>query len=84
MLSYPVLTLVLGYVRTFVTEAAWGSRTRRIAMEGREDALSVTHIAERCAFRAADLDGPQGGTCRPGRTAGKARLFDVMKPAKWV
>lgn len=74
----PILTLVLGYVGTLVTEAAQGSRTRRIAKEERDDALSVTHMAERRAFELQTLIDLKAALADLGRAAGKAHHFDVM------
>jgi len=74
----PVLTLVLGYVGTLVAEAAQGNRARRIAKEEREDALSVTHIAERRAFELQTLTDLKAALADLGRAAGKAHHFDFM------
>ena len=75
----PVLTLVLGYVGTLVTEAAQGNRARRIAKEEREDALSVTHAAERRAFELQTLMDLRAALADLARAAGKAHHFDLMK-----
>lgn len=74
----PVLTLVIGYVGTLVTEAAQGSRARRIAMEEREDALSVTHTAERRAFELQTLTDLKVALTDLGRAAGRVHHFDLM------
>jgi hypothetical protein len=75
----PVLTLVLGYVGTLVTEAAQGNRARRIAKEEREDALSVAHVAERRAFELQTLIDLKAALADLGRAAGKAHHFDLMQ-----
>lgn len=75
----PVLTLVLGYVGTLVTEAAQGNRARRIAKEERDDALSVTHMAERRAFELQTLSDLKAALADLGRAAGKAHHFDFTR-----
>lgn len=75
----PVLTLVLGYVGTLVTEAAQGNRARRIAKEERDDALSITHMTERRAFELQTLTDLKAALVDLGRAAGRAHHFDVMK-----
>ncbi|MBD3781847.1 MAG: hypothetical protein IE926_02655 [Micrococcales bacterium] len=75
----PVITLVLGYLGTLVTEAAQGNRARRIAREEREDALSVAHIAERRAFELQTLLDLKAALADLGRAAGKAHHFDYIK-----
>ncbi|NPC42944.1 hypothetical protein [Nocardioides sp. zg-1230] len=74
----PVVTLVIGYVGTLVTEAARGSRDRRIAKEDREDALSVAHAAERRAFELQTLTDLKAALADLGRAAGRAHHFDLM------
>jgi len=74
----PVVTLVLGYVGTLVTEAAQGNRARRIAKEERDDALSATHAAERRAFELQTLTDLKSALADLGRAAGKAHHFDYM------
>jgi hypothetical protein len=75
----PVLTLVLGYVGTLVTEAVQGSRVRRIAKEERENALSVTRATERRAFELQTLMDLKVALADLARAAGKAHHFDFMK-----
>lgn len=75
----PVVTLVVGYVGTLVTEAAQGDRARRIAKEERADALSATHTAERRAFELQTLTDLKSALADLGRAAGKAHYFDYMK-----
>lgn len=74
----PVLTLVLGYLGTLVTEAAQGNRARRIAKEEREDALSVAHAAERRAFELQTLTELKAALADLGRAAGRAHHFDLI------
>ncbi|WP_432950849.1 hypothetical protein ACQPXM_20215 [Kribbella sp. CA-253562] len=75
----PVLTLVLGYVGTLVTEAAQGNRARRIAKEERQDALSITRNLERRTFELQTLIELKAALADLARAAGRAHHFDFMK-----
>lgn len=75
----PVVTLILGYLGTLITEAAQGDRARRIVNDERTDALSATRLAERRAFELQTLTELREALRDLARAAGRAHHFDQTK-----
>ena len=75
----PVLTLILGYVGTLVTESRRDARARRLAKEERNDQLSAAHAGERRTFELETLNALMVATQRLARATGAAHHFDLMQ-----
>lgn len=75
--TLPVVTLVLGYLGTIVTENRQHARAVRLSNQERVDALSTTRNADRREFELETLHAVQEALANLGRALGRGHMFDL-------
>jgi hypothetical protein len=76
--ALPVVSVIIGYSGTLITESRRDARARDLAAAERGARLVETRAAERRAFELETLNSAQTGLARLVRAAGQAHHADYM------